>query len=293
MRPRERLRELIATPGCHVVPPIFDPLSARIAEMVGWEACKMSGSVGKFAALGVPDGVPMANMTDLAHVIRRITLNIEIPLIVDADDGGGNALTVRRTIRDLEAAGASAVELEDNIVPLHFIEERHAFMISKEEHVAKLKAAVATRHDPAMLIVGRTTAMYLLPMDEALDRIRAYSQTGVDALMLPGLGRLGLSPNPRADIEAVQNISKLPLFLSGLPNDLVNNEKWLTDNRVVLRFVGQAPYRNAVGAMYDTLKYMRDGGNGDDLPGASSEIRSELIREAELREWDETYTTQQ
>jgi carboxyvinyl-carboxyphosphonate phosphorylmutase len=287
---RQRLRKILASPVSLSVAPIFDPLSARVAELVGWEVVKISGSVAKYASLAVPDGVPMANVTDLADVCRRITRITDVSLIVDADDGG-SALGLRRTVRELEDAGVAAMEIEDNLVPSHFIEERHAFMVSKEEHVRKLEAAVAAKRDPDTVIVGRTTALYLLPLEEALDRVRAYSQTGVDALMMPGLGKQGLSPNPREDIAAVHEASGLPLFLSGLPDELVHDEAWLLANDVRLRFNAQATYRMAVQAMYDALTYLKGGGRAEDLRDRwiPSEIADALLRTDDLKKWDEDY----
>jgi oxaloacetate decarboxylase len=287
---RQRLKKILASPVSIPVAPIFDPLSARVAELVGWEVCKISGSVAKYANLAVPDGVPLANTSDLADVCRRITRVADVSLIVDADDGG-SALGLRRTVRELEAAGVAAMEIEDNLVPTHFIEERHALMVSKEEHVRKLEAAVAAKQDPDTIIVGRTTAMFLVPLEEALDRVSAYAQTGVDAIMLPGLGKKGLSPDPRNDLAAVHEVAKLPLFVSGLPEDLLNDEAWLLANDVRLRFNAQAPYRMAVKAMYDALTYLKDGGRAEDLKDRwiPADIAEKLLRTDELKKWDVDY----
>src|SRR3954465_8132364 len=176
---RERFRQIVARDACTRAAPVFDPLSARIADMLGWEVCKLSGSVGKFANLAVPDGIPMANMADLVDVCWRINRVSDLCLIADADEGGGSALNVYRTVRELEAAGVGAIELEDNFVPSRFGEaaERHSLMISTEEQCAKLRAAVAARRDPLTLIVARTVALAQLPLDEAIKRVEAYSKT--------------------------------------------------------------------------------------------------------------------
>lgn len=286
----ERLREALATPGGVSVAPIYDPLSARIAEMLGWEICKLSGSVGKFANLAVPDGVPMTNNSDLVDVVRRIRRVADVSLVLDGDDGG-SALSLLRSIRELEDAGMAGIELEDNSVPNRFIKERHALMISKEEHVAMLRAAVAARRDPSTVIIGRTTGLFLLPIDEALDRIEAYAGTGVDAICLPGLGAHGISPNPRQDIERVAAVANLPLCISGLPQELVKDTEWLTRNRVALRYNAQVSYRAAVKAIYDGLSYLKTG-PAEDLKGSwpSAEILAQVTRTDELRAWDEKYS---
>jgi carboxyvinyl-carboxyphosphonate phosphorylmutase len=287
---RKRLREIVATPGATIVAPIFDPLSARIAEMIGWQTCKLSGSVGKCANLAAPDGVVFSNLSDLVDICRRITRIADLPLIVDADDGG-SVLEMRRTIRELEAAGASAIEIEDNLVPLHFAESRHAEMVTTKGQVGKLRAAVASRQDQDTIIVGRTTALFVRTKPEALERIRAYSETGIDAIMLPGLGVSGLSSNPRDDIEAVRDVTDLPLFVSGLPDELSEDEGWLLANRIRLRFLPQVPFRMTVQAIYDALSSIKNGIGTDRLRDrcASSELVDDVIRRSELATWDEEY----
>ncbi|HVZ13601.1 MAG TPA: isocitrate lyase/phosphoenolpyruvate mutase family protein [Bauldia sp.] len=289
-RGSERLRAVLARPGCTSVAPIFDPLSARIAEMIGCEVVKLSGSVGKFANLAVPDGVPMTNMSDLVDVVRRVTRMADVTLTVDADDGG-SALGMLRAMRELEAAGVSGIELEDNSVPSHFSDLRHGAMLSKEDQVNKLKAAVAAKRDPSTVVFGRSSALSMLPLDEALDRIAAYAKTGVDAIMLPGQGKRGLSPNPRSDIEQVQKVANLPLCISGLSADLLADEKWMNANRVKLRFNGQAPYRMAVKAIYDALKHINSGGAATDFKDrwAPDAMLEELTHTAELRAWEAKY----
>ncbi len=113
---RERFRNVLARSTCTLAANIFDPLSARIAHLVGYDVCVLSGSVGKVANLGVPD-IVLSNMSDVVDHCRRITRIAEVSLMVDAEDGFGNAVNVMRTVKELEAAGVSAIEIEDNVVP--------------------------------------------------------------------------------------------------------------------------------------------------------------------------------
>src|SRR2546428_874457 len=181
-RARERFRSVISGSTCVLAANIFDPLSARIADMLGYQVCVLSGSVGKVANLGVPD-IVLSNMSDVVDHCWRITRMVEVSLMVDAEDGFGNAVNVRRTVQEMEAAGVSAIEVEDNVVPKQFNVQRPG-LVSKEEQVGKLQAAVAARTDPSTVIVARTSALAECPLEEALDRIRAYATTGAEALML-------------------------------------------------------------------------------------------------------------
>lgn len=294
MRARERMRSILARNTCTPVAPVFDPLSARIADMLGWEVIKVSGSVGKFANLAVPDGLPLANMSDLVDLAHRINRVSDACLVVDADEGGGNALNVQRTVRELELAGVCSIEIADDLVPQHFADvavpgakapSRHADIVSTAEQVGKLKAAVAARRDPAMLIVARSSAFDELPLAEAVERIRAYAQTGVDAIMLPNV------PNGRATVEAMRRVTSLPLCLLRLaPEDIAATE-WLAANRIVLRYLGQLPYGMAVKAIHDALKHLKDGGAPEALKGqqASAELLRAVDRTAEFRKWQEEF----
>jgi carboxyvinyl-carboxyphosphonate phosphorylmutase len=280
----------MSAPGGTSVAPIYDPLSARIAEILGWEVCKLSGSVGKFASLAVPDGVAMTNSSDLIDTVRRITRVADMPLVLDADDGGP-ALALYRTIRELESAGMAGIELEDNVVPTRFIADRHSLFVPAEEQAAKLRAAVAARRDSSTVIIGRTAALNLLPLDEALERIALYGKTGIDALCLPGQGARGLSSDPRSDLEAVADASGLPLCVSGLPQDLLDDSQWLHRNRVALRYNPQVAYRSAVRAIYDSLRDLKAGVPARELKErwASADVLDAVVRTDELRAWDETY----
>src|SRR5258706_7377059 len=173
---------------------------------------------------------------------RRINRVRDNCIIVDADEGGGKALKVFRTLRELEAVGAVAIELEDNRGPTRFgeAESRHSLLISLEEQVDKLKAAVAARRDPSTVIVARTLALAQLPMNEALDRIKAYSQTGAEAIMLPRV------PRGHADIEALHRVTSLPLFVLGVPPDDASTPGFLAAHGVRIRYLGLAIYGMAV-----------------------------------------------
>src|SRR4030095_4594092 len=152
---RERFRDLLVRPTCTLAANIFDPLSARIAHLLDYEVCFLSGSVGKAANLGVPDMV-LSNMSDVVDHCRRITRIADVSLMVDAEDGFGNAVNAIPTVKELEAAGVSAIEIEDNVVPKQF-NVRHPGLVSTAEQVGKLKAAVAARRDPTTVIVARTS----------------------------------------------------------------------------------------------------------------------------------------
>src|SRR5215813_9951389 len=279
---RERFRHVISRPTCTVAANIFDPLSARIAHMLDYEVCFLSGSVGKVANLGVPD-IVMYNMSDAVDHCRRITRMADVSLMVDGEDGFGNAVNVMRTVKELEAAGVSAIEIEDNVAPVRF-NAADPGLYSKAEQVGKLEAAVAARTDPTTVIVARTAALTYCPLDEALNRIRAYAQTGVEAIRLVGL-------RTRTQLEAVHQAIALPLTVLSPPADLRNDATFLATHGVKILMLGNPAFGVAVKAIYECLKHLKDGGAIEDLADkqASSALLRLVDRTEEFVQWQQTF----
>ena len=280
-RARELFREVISRPYCTLAANIFDPLSARIAHMLDYEVCVLSGSVGKAANLGVPDGV-LSNMSDVVDHCRRITRIADVALMVDAEDGFGNAVNVARTVREMEAAGVAAIEIEDNFVPRQF-NVADPGLVSAGEQVGKLEAAVAARTDPTTVIVARSAALGLCPLDEALERIRAYSQTGAEAVMLTGA-------SSREQLEAVHGVTSLPLCVLNPPADARNDQAFLDANMRIL-MLGNPTYAVAVQAIHDSLKHLKDGGAMEELGNriATPELLRQVNRTDEFIALQERY----
>jgi carboxyvinyl-carboxyphosphonate phosphorylmutase len=252
----------MAGPPCAVGAPVYDPLSARIAEMVGWDICKLSASVAKSAELALPDDIDLFTMSDMVDICRRILRAADVSLTVDADDGGETALNVYRTVRELESAGAAGIEIEDNSVPRYYGQAaRHAMLVPTEIFVGKCKAALDARRDDATVIIAHTSVIQELPRPEALDRLCAYADTGIDALFLPFLG-----PQGRAIVEEVHAVTSVSVFAHGLPWDAQQDEAWLDRNNVRMKYVAGFPiYRMAAKAIHDGLLHLRGGGRPEDL----------------------------
>ena len=264
---RERFRQVISGDTCTLAANIFDPLSARIAHMLGYEICVLSGSVGKVANLGVPD-IVLSNMSDVVDACRRITRIADVSLMVDAEDGFGNAVNAVRTVREMEAAGVSAIEIEDNFVPKRF-NFQDPGLISKEEQAGKLEAAVAARTDPTTVIVARSAAFGLCPLDEAVDRLAAYSQTGAEAVMLTGI-------QSREQIEAAHGATSLPITILNPPLNTRKDPVFLAANGIRILMLGNPTFAVAVKAIHDSLKHLKEGGAMEGL--AESQATPELLR---------------
>src|SRR6266481_888399 len=174
---RDALRLILTGSRCIRPGSVYDAISIRIAEDLGFEVGMFGGSVASLAVLGDPD-VTLITLTELAEQMRRMSRAAALPVLVDADHGYGNALNVRRTVQELEAAGAGGFTIEDTLLPQAFGEKKTQ-LISLEEGVGKMKAAVDGRSDPTLVILARTGAASVTALGDAIERARAYEATGV------------------------------------------------------------------------------------------------------------------
>lgn len=175
-----RVHRILRRVGAIAFPGVFDALSARICERVGFPMAFVSGYSVAATAIGEPD-LGLLTQTEMLDQARRIILSVNIPVIVDADTGYGSPLNVRRTVRELMAAGAAGCFLEDQVWPKrcgHFGDKQ---IVSREEYLERIHAAVAARDNGDFFIVARTDALATSGMDEAVARIHAARNAGADA----------------------------------------------------------------------------------------------------------------
>ncbi len=176
---RRRLRELIREGRLVVAPGAHEGLTAKLIERAGFPAVYMTGSGVANTLLGVPD-VGLITLTEMTWVARCIATAVEVPVIADADTGYGNAINVRRTIREYELAGVAGIHLEDQVSPKRCGHIAGKELVSAEEMVGKLRAAVDARTDPDFLLIARTDARGPAGLDEAIRRARLYVEAGAD-----------------------------------------------------------------------------------------------------------------
>src|ERR1700753_4156050 len=177
---REALRAILSGSSCIHPGSVYDATSIRIAEDLGFQIGMFGGSGASLAVLGDPD-ITLITLTELAEQMRRMSRASSLPVLVDADHGYDNALNVRRTIEELEATGAAGLTIEDTLLPPAYGETRTQ-LISLEEGVGKMKAALEARRDPSLVIIGRTGAVSISSLQDAIARAKAYEAAGVDAL---------------------------------------------------------------------------------------------------------------
>ena len=271
---REALRSILSGSSCVHPGSVYDAISIRIAEDLGFQLGMFGGSVASLAVLGDPD-IALITLTELAEQMRRMSRAAALPVLVDADHGYGNALNVRRTVQELETAGAAGLTIEDTLLPQAFGQAKTQ-LISLEEGVGKMKAALDGRGDPTLVIVARTGATSISGIEDAIARARAYELTGVDALFFTGIKN-------RGELEAITAATKLPVVFGGAAGEMADLG-YLAGQRVRIALQGHAPIAAATQSAYETLKALRDGQRQKNLKGlASSELTARVTREAAMK----------
>ncbi len=265
---RETFREQLNSDTCIQPASVFDPVSARIAELLGYEVGMLAGSVASAVTVGMPD-LALMTLTEFAGLARRVTRVGKLSLLVDADHGYGNALNVMRTVEELEDAGVSALTIEDVVLPARFGSYQSPELISVPEMVGKLRAALRARQDPSLVIVGRTVIVDSESFDKTLERVRAYVDTGVDALFLVGL-------TSREQLEEVRRTTDLPLLLGARHPDFEDKE-YLASQGVRVIVKGHRPFQEAVKAVYQALSRQRGGAEAE--AGELEGILGRVLRE--------------
>ncbi|MDP1581917.1 MAG: isocitrate lyase/PEP mutase family protein [Bradyrhizobium sp.] len=275
---REALRSILSGSACIRPGSVYDATSIRIAEDLGFELGMFGGSVASLAVLGDPD-ITLITLTELAEQMRRMSRASALPVLVDADHGYGNALNVRRTVQELEAAGAAGMTIEDTWLPQAYgVAEPQLIPIA--EGIGKMKAALDARSDPALVIMGRTGTRGGGPsathFDDCVARARAYEAVGVDALFFTGL-------TTRRQVETIAAATTLPIVL-GNPQGELDDTAFLISQRVRIALQGHAPFAAATQAVYETLKALREGQSPKALKGlASPELTGRVTREADVK----------
>ena len=275
---RERYRAILAGDRCVHPASVFDPLSARAAEDLGFEVGMFAGSIASGTVLGAPDLIVLT-LTEFAQQIHRICRAGNISLMVDADHGYGNALNVRRTVEELESAGVACLTIEDTSLPLSFGNPSEGALIPLEQGVGKMKAALSGRQDPSLVVAGRTSAIRFGGVPEAIRRVKAYQEVGVDAVFLAGA-------QTKAEVAEIHAETNIPLLLGGAGGELADLE-FLGANGVKVALQGHLPFQAAVKAAYDTLKALREGVAPADLSDklVSPQLLGQLTRRPDYDEW--------
>ena len=277
---RERFRALLAGDRCVHPGSVYDPLTARMAEDLGFEVGMFAGSTASLTVLGAPD-IILLTLTEFAAQALRINRAAGMPLLVDADHGYGNALNVKRTVEELETAGVAGLSIEDTVLPQPFGADG-AQLTSIEEGVGKMRAALEGRQDPNLVIAGRTSAPRVTGTEDALARVAAYEAAGVDAIFVVGV-------QSREQLEAISAAVSLPIILGGSARE-VRGLDYLGGQGVRVALQGHQPIMAAAGAAYSTLKALKEGAQPEDLENVpAGDFMKKYMNDADYRRQIESF----
>lgn len=259
MRNTQKLKTLVAAREAMTVPGAANAMFARVIQDLGYQAVYVTGAGIANMHLGAPD-VGLTTVTEVADTLAAISDAVDLPLIVDADTGFGNAVNTIRTVRLLERAGAAAIQLEDQVFPKKCGHFNGKEVISSGEMVQKIKAAADARHDQDLMIIARTDARAIEGLDAALDRARAYIEAGADMTFveapqsLEELRRIGVE----LSVPQVANI----VFGGKTPDP---GRAVLAENGFSIVLYANAALQAALRASREVLTALRDEGSLDSV----------------------------
>ncbi len=207
MKKTTRLRTLLSDPGIIVAPGAHNAFTAKIIEQTGgFQAVYMTGSGAAMSILGEPD-IGLLTMNEMVTQARNLANATNLPVIADADTGYGNAINVVRTVKEFEAAGVAAIHLEDQVTPKRCGHFEGKQVVSENEMIGKLKAAVDTRYDSDFVIIARTDARAVLGLGPAIDRANAYAAAGADVIFFE-------APQSLEELETIVRSIEAPLLVN-------------------------------------------------------------------------------
>ena len=269
---RLAFRALLKSDSCYHTASVFDPMSARIANDLGFEMGILGGSVASLQVLAAPD-FALITLSEFVEQATRIGRVARRPIIADADHGYGNALNVMRTITELERAGVAALTIEDTVLPAGY-GRKSTDLVSVEEGIGKIKGALEARIDEALSIFARTNATELSTA-EVISRSKAYEAAGADGICMVGI----------RDFDHLEEITQhltVPVMLVTYGNPQLRDNARLAKAGVRVVVNGHAAYFAAIKATYDCLREQRDI-TASDL--SASELSTKYSTLQEYRVW--------
>jgi 2-methylisocitrate lyase-like PEP mutase family enzyme len=286
---RRRLRERLPKGPMIVAPGIYDAYGARFVEQAGFEAVYMTGNGVSASLLGRPD-VGLIDLSLISAHAHRVASCVAIPLICDADTGYGNAVNVRRTVEEFESAGVAAIHLEDQVSPKrcgHLPGSRP--VVTLEEQVGKIEAALAARRDPDFIIIARTDAASGHGLDEAIRRGNAYRKAGADVVFV----ELKTGPSIMQDLKRVTSEVDAPCLVNidggGRLSELTVEEIETLGFRIAI-YPGLARYAAGY-AIREAVNALKRDGSTRSVSERMLSFReyNDALRLPEVEEWERKY----
>ena len=255
IRKTKILKKLLKKDGIIIGVGAYDGISAKIIEYLGFDLVYVTGAGIAASVLGVPD-IGLLTMSEMVRQARNIVTAVDLPVISDADTGYGNPINVMRTVREFEQAGICAIHIEDQEIPKKCGHLEGKKIVSKDEMVQKIRAAVEARSDPDFIIIARTDARAVYGLEDALDRGHVYVEAGADVIFIE-------APESVEELEIIGKSFDVPILINRGGG---KKTPWLSSSELqelgfkIVIFPGDAQ-RAAAKAMIEVLKVLKETGN--------------------------------
>jgi 2-methylisocitrate lyase-like PEP mutase family enzyme len=279
-------QSLLRAPESFILPGAYDAMSAKLIEETGFRAIYATGAGISNAQLGWAD-VGLTSLKEVVDIVARMADVTNIPIVVDGDTGFGNAINVIRTVKEFERAGVAAIQMEDQVSPKKCGHFNGKEVISKEEMVGKIKAALDARKDENLAIMARTDAIAVNGVEDAIDRAFAYYEAGADIIFVE-------APN------TVEELKQITSSLKGIPQviNLVEGGKTPLISLKEAEEIGfkimlcaNTALRSAIKGITESLRILKEEGSQENLLPliCTWEERQSLFNLKQIKEWEKKY----
>lgn len=259
MRKTRELKRLLLGKEILIAPGAYDALSAKLIQEAGFKVVYATGAGISNSQFGFAD-VGLTTQTEILEQVRKIVSAVERPVIVDVDTGYGNVLNMIRTVKEFEKVGAAALQIEDQTFPKKCGHFEGKEVISREEMINKIKAAVDTRQDPDLIIIARTDARAIMGIEEAIERAHAYVEAGADAIFVE-------APETKDEMQRIAreiSIPKVANMVEGGKTPLCP-AKELEEMGYRVALFANCVLRTSVKAIQKILRYLIEHGSTTEL----------------------------
>ncbi|QIZ07514.1 oxaloacetate decarboxylase [Priestia megaterium] len=286
MNKTKEFQKLLHQPGSFILPGAYDAMSARLIEEIGFQAIYATGAGISNAQLGWAD-VGLTSLKEVVDIVARMTDVTTIPIVVDADTGFGNAINVIRTVREFERAGVAAIQMEDQVSPKKCGHFNGKDVISKDEMVGKIKAAVDTRRDENLAIIARTDALAVNGMEDALDRANAYSEAGADIIFVEAPTTMEQLKQITSSLKGIPQVINL---VEGGKTPLITLKE-AEDIGFKIMLCANTVLRSAIKGITESLRILKAEGSHENVHEliCTWEERQSLFKLNQIKEWENKY----
>lgn len=286
MKKTNEFKKILQEPGSFILPGAYDAMSAKLIEQIGFKAVYATGAGISNAQLGWAD-VGLTSLKEVVDIVTRMADVTNIPIVVDADTGFGNAINVMRTVKEFERAGVAAIQMEDQVSPKKCGHFSGKDVISKEEMVYKIKAALDSRVDENLAIIARTDALAVNGIEDALDRAHAYAEAGADVIFVEAPTTFD---QLKQITDSLQGIPQIINLVEGGKTPLVSLEE-AEELGFKIILCANTVLRSAIKGITEALKILKETGSQQNLLDliCTWEERQSLFKLNQIKDWEKQY----